>query len=773
MARVLQRAIVLCVFLMSATFSVFAADVVWNADTLSDGKLTAAVEGADNGTRAILCVYNDNLLLALTDAVVADFKATLSLDISNVSNDCYACVYVWEMGKLMPCEYVLSTITPQGITDGAGGLWVSDNQIVNRADSVAIKSFYPLYGAYEVEFDLTINTKGDNAILLGDSDNGILSYQTAGATLLFNGDNFVVRNGNGDGSYLDTGVTVCEASAGVSYHVTFSGDVRTNTYTVTIADSETSYTSDLLTARTHCARINSLAAISNGHNTTHEDNGSYSGQRFYVENFKRRNIDSEPEYYTGFSGRYYFLREAKSGLYARGNNGRVSVDYATVSDSSTDAQFLPRDMGDGTYALMCRSSSNRITSTSSAAGETLQSAAYETNNNSQHWILKPVSINAYLLRHSESNLYAAVSNGYLTTAQNGDIFYFIAADSVSPLVRIAETEAYISLTNTQKERFETIYESVAGDVFGRYGGNTEFTPRLRMDSLFNEILDGEFTAAEAKTKLEEFLNDTNNHIYNNQASFVAVSASLPNTAGTYFEKGDGVYSQRVDGEGGYYFWSGTYLSGYLYPLSIYSADGVLEQSIELYVEDQSNAAANAELFCNTIIQIPYVYRQYIKTARIRNDSANSFNCGASDLYIRINYVTNADSMRSTLTHELSHSVDYSTGSWSQGAGWSSAMSADMYTVSTYARTSKYEDFAEFGRLYFECYGNADMQKGLQILFPNRYASFWRLRNNSLGGFALWTDTQYIERGDNLGLISADTNAGSGSWNTIWDTMTLR
>ena len=90
-------------------------------------------------------------------------------------------------------------------------------------------------------------------------------------------------------------------------------------------------------------------------------------------------------------------------------------------------------------------------------------------------------------------------------------------------------------------------------------------------------------------------------------------------------------------------------------------------------------------------------------------------------------------MIESFVHELGHSLDYhangnpglSTQHWSQGAAWQNHIKNDIVTVSGYGNSNLYENFAEFARLYWLCYGNRDYQIGIAQLYPNTFASYKR------------------------------------------------
>ena len=705
-----------------------AVGITWSKDTLSEGSLTATVTGIEEGDRVAVATYTGGVFSSFNMVWSEGESASVPVEVKK--GDDTARAFVWEQTGMMP-KISDSYITADGIMDD--NTIFSDNQKINNAAAVGYRKITPLQGDYSVSFDLTVRVKGDNAIMLGDSTNGETGYGEASAILQFTGDSFTTRRGNGDGTYAEAAADICTFETDKLYHVTIQGNTTTNTFNVIINDGENEYIRDTMNAG-----IDTIAFVNTGKNTVN-NNGYYSNYNFFGTNLKVENKKTVeiPHYiYEGFEGLYYGMEVVSTGKYVRGNNGRLTADYSAITSDS--AKFIPRDMGDGSHAFVCKSSNNRIT-TAGTNGETLTSSGYVMTDNTQHWVMEESENysednKTYYLKHMDSGNYVGLSGTSLAlvTAANKKEIRFVPLEEESLLYRVAKTDAYNLLTSAQRERFESVYESVAGDVFGRYGGNSEWTPRIRMDNLFTEILSGTLTEAEQVRKLKAFLSAEDGFIYSGQASYQTVSTSIPGTAGVYCETDAGV-------AGTYDFWRGTMLEGVLYKLKIYNSSGVLEQTIDLYVQNDGIAQTNANTFKNIIVQIPYIYRKHLTTVKSRSDSANSYNGGGGVIYIRLNWSPDANGMRSTIVHELGHVNDQACGNWSSGSGWANAIAADMYAPSTYGATNSTEDFAEFCRMYFSCYGNGDLQRGLQIIMPERYASFGRMRKNNFGGWGLWED----------------------------------
>ena len=325
-----------------------AAEVVWTGYKAT-GRMSAHVNGIEAGDRVFVAAFNANDELVRAASAVSEGE---SVDVPiNFVNTSYTKTFIWDKDSLAPVNTVTSTLTAEGIKDDA---IFSDNQQANRIDEVVgYRTFDAVSGDYMIKMDVTLWKKGDNAIMLGGSSNGVLSYGTSSAILLFNGDNFSVRDGNGDGSYASSAVNLCSVEIGKTYEVVFWGNTNDDTYKVIITQGKNRYTSETIHSRTNTESIDTIALISNGKNTT-VINDCYSDFAFLGKNLEvitdSEDMVLEPIHvYDGFEGLYYGMMV--DGKYVRGNNGKLTYDYASVSDTS--AMFLPRDMGDGSHAFMC------------------------------------------------------------------------------------------------------------------------------------------------------------------------------------------------------------------------------------------------------------------------------------------------------------------------------------------------------------------------------------------------------------------------------------
>ena len=313
-----------------------AAEVVWTGYKAT-GRMSAHVNGIEAGDRVFVAAFNANDELVRAASAVSEGE---SVDVPiNFVNTSYTKTFIWDKDSLAPVNTVTSTLTAEGIKDDA---IFSDNQQANRIDEVVgYRTFDAVSGDYMIKMDVTLWKKGDNAIALGDSDNGVLSYGTSSAILLFNGDNFSFRDGAGNGSYAAGAVDLCPAELNKTYEIVFWGNTETDTYKIVITDGTKRYTSQVIHSRTNAEKLDTIALISNGKNTT-VINESYSDFAFLGKNLEiitdSDDMVLEPVYvYEGFEGLYYGMKV--DGKYVRGNNGKLTYDYNTVADAS--AMFIP------------------------------------------------------------------------------------------------------------------------------------------------------------------------------------------------------------------------------------------------------------------------------------------------------------------------------------------------------------------------------------------------------------------------------------------------
>ncbi len=494
--------------------------------------------------------------------------------------------------------------------------------------------------------------------------------------------------------------------------------------------------------------------------------------------------------YQGFAGQYQHIYA--DGQKLRDDGGTIVADNSEVKDMSD--QFLPRDMGDGGYAFESRSSNqphiekqlvdvydeyydewiyeykdvevwNGYTRRIAAAeqGAVLPASNYVfgksedfagMNDNTQHWIRVRSesytdSAPSYYLKSMQNGLYLGLSSDGRVIAVDYDhkaTVTFEALSDQSPLYLLSQTDAYASLTAEQRARIERVYESVAGDAFERNGAvmAENASPRGRLDTIYkNSKYQSSYQLMQA---LNGYISIGGGYATMHRSSTYHVSQDLPGTEGVTASRGAATIYY---GHPSWYHWpKNSSVKFSVYDLTINGPDGEFQQTIKIWVQDgDASCATNAERFEEIVTDIPFIYRKGITNLLIENSSDNSYYSAGQYLYIRLNHPNSAQSILDYLIHEMGHSLDAKKGggnNWSVNAGeWEQARQKDMFSMSSYGanilETYNAEDFAEFCRFYFSCFGNRDRQRAIQILCPNRYQLLKEIRVEYLEGLSLWED----------------------------------
>lgn len=458
--------------------------------------------------------------------------------------------------------------------------------------------------------------------------------------------------------------------------------------------------------------------------------------------------------YTGFCGTYQKICINNKTVYQQGS--KFVLTDSPITDKSD--LFLPRDMGDGSFAFENKKTENRIAK--AEQGEALPATLYNIhsyytehhdnfaglNDNTQHWILeRKDDTDTYYLKSLDNELYMGVSaSGELTAVDGGQKaeISFKPVPDESPLYLLSLQPGYDTLPENQRAQIERVYESVAGDVFeprSPYVIGEKETPRAAIDNLYNVRIKGQKVTAEQFHSIITSRFNKYSGFYNvipHIGKGYNVSMNLPDTEDSsykFYAAGE-PYTDAFDG-----------IQRITYMLKVYDKDDnndTRTQTIRMYIQNNDIGIKNAKTFCEVMKCLPYALRHNINTVTSTDSSERQYTCDGTSIAIQYNKTPSVEEMTEGIVHELGHSIDweYSSGSrWSMGAEWTKAMADDCYATSDYSHTNNKEDFAEFCRLYFACYTNRDWQRALMILFPNRYRLFKRVRMAVMDGYSLWDD----------------------------------
>lgn len=345
-----------------------------------------------------------------------------------------------------------------------------------------------------------------------------------------------------------------------------------------------------------------------------------------------------------------------------------------------------------------------------SADRTLQFVLKKSSNWSEEHL-------AYKIYHPVSQMYVGYSaeepytlQACGKTAPDYDFVFTKTGDSV--LGEVRTVPGYALLTEHEKERVFDLFGGIGAYSICYYGGDDvsqSFAQRsmMKLQEMYENLAD--MTDEEQAEKLRSIMQEP---AFSGQTNWYGLPA-LPGAEEVKLEIQDETY-------GTYDFWRGTQLNGTKYTLVI--TDAYDSQVINFHVEDDRVAISNGNNAMEALKRIPYPLRKNIKNMFIRNDTANSYNCGGNDFYMRIAWVANKDTIAMYMTHEFGHSMD-SIYNVNNSNSWQPARNSDIAGVSIYGNSNEWEDLADFGRLYFQCYGNINMMYGIRQMFPERYNTY--------------------------------------------------
>lgn len=421
--------------------------------------------------------------------------------------------------------------------------------------------------------------------------------------------------------------------------------------------------------------------------------------------------------------RTFYVKSAKSGMFLTGVNG-------AAADGSTGENVVLLRYGEEytsdpldkiPVALYLEKTAKYLSlGISERKGGKVSLEASLTRDGAEQFLLEKAKdwsedTLSYYLYHPQSGLYIGVDENkklYAYGKTKPEDSFLFTKTGYSAVGLLTTLPGYAQLSEEHKKRVLDVYGGVGARSLFRWGGlDTEWTLENALRQTAVSIYENRDTTT-AEEQAEAIKNGMAIAVYHNQTSYY----DLPELPGI-----TGIKTEFTEGEEGTYdFWRGTMLSGKKHTFSIIDEYGT--HTMTIYIENQSTAQTNAANLMEAIKQIPYPLRRNIKTIKVRNDGANSYNCGQNDLYMRVNWTPSVNAIAQYLTHEFGHSMDYSYNV-NGSKDWEKAMAADILKVSDYGSNNGYEDFAEFGRLYFQQYGNYNAMYALRQLYPNRYSVY--------------------------------------------------
>lgn len=417
--------------------------------------------------------------------------------------------------------------------------------------------------------------------------------------------------------------------------------------------------------------------------------------------------------YTDMFERYYTLDS---------ENGSIAMNGSSVTVADTGTAFRLKDMGEG-YVGFADSGAlkRRLYNNEGAVGRKL----YGFGGTSMLWELEDAGDGKYYIAHYDGG-YLAVENGAAVISDTPCAFE-LTLTGESPFTLVTSLEGYELMTEAEKQRLTEICTSAGAGIFPN-GTNASSLLEI-METEFSKIYDqrGTTSAEMQRTSILNALKTT--PAYSGSGS----TDELTDAALTDLPGGGASISKSAVMRETLYIWD-TGTKEYNRIDVTYTGYGH-SQTVKFYYDETGET--NVQTAIEALARFPYEYRQFLQQVNVYVPASTfSYNCDGPVLTVRVSNGTNVNSMARGFAHELGHSIDMAhSGSnanaadhWCQSAEWQKAVEDDILPVSQYGSTNLYEGFAEFARLYFQCYGSRDRMVGLKQLYPNRYASFVKLLN---------------------------------------------
>jgi len=429
--------------------------------------------------------------------------------------------------------------------------------------------------------------------------------------------------------------------------------------------------------------------------------------------------------YKGIYERYYTLSAGEGNLDYQGGS--------FVINSKGSRVFRLKHMGDGKVAFEDYISKMRITNDGG-----LKMKDYDPYTPAQHFVLEE-NQNYYAVKSALDGKYLSFKNNTVSLG-NEPCYFSLNLVGETPFTLATSLPGYYLLDEAQKQRMEEIYTSVGAGLFYYTNPLEGSTILKRGEELFTYLYKNRanMTAQEQK---DAILAEMAKPVFQGTCGGRYEILPLPDgdaevtlsepvrtrhVIWDLTENGEPFTGQEID----------------CYEIKVTYKTETTTQTVNLYCVDPT--FENIQNAAIALGKFPYNYRKYIKNLYVYYSTANTFNCGGEELFVRVSFIMDVKSIVDMIAHELGHSVDIASGGnqndtsthFCQSAIWQDGVKNDIITVSDYGILNYYEGFAEFSRLYFECYGKQDMEAALKQLFPGQYSAF-KVLLDRIGGISMY------------------------------------
>jgi hypothetical protein len=437
--------------------------------------------------------------------------------------------------------------------------------------------------------------------------------------------------------------------------------------------------------------------------------------------------------YDALSERYYTLDSAL---------GSISANKKVISVSDTATPLRIKDMGDGEYAF---EDTTQPRYRLRCEGDAVDLYYYLSSYAAQRWKIEKYA-SGYSIESSLGGYLAIEDSNVVISSEKYEWQLNLVGET--PFSLMTSLDGFKLLSSAEQQRVIDICTSVGADLFPAAvtSGSSWLDSREKeFSSLYYSRKS--LTAEEQRDKILEIVSTP----FFSLVEYYKIADEFPGAAEETVQsdpvKTKHVVWDIVEENGVYYSadddhpYVGDEINCYL--IKVTYKTGSQTQTVNLYCIDPE--FENVQNTITALGKFPYNYRKFIKNVYVyKSTTTSTYNCGSEELFVRLMGEATATDIEKGIAHELGHSVDYNANGnpntnsthWCQGSAWQSYVADDIATISTYGNSNYYEGFAEFSRLYFFCYGDRDMQIGIEQLYPNRFASFERLLTK-IGGIDMY------------------------------------
>ncbi len=379
----------------------------------------------------------------------------------------------------------------------------------------------------------------------------------------------------------------------------------------------------------------------------------------------------------------------------------VTVDVPADIDNFYDSMvWRVSPIGGDMYCAVNKNSGRSLDVPDALKDDGVQLIQYSYNGNAQQKMTFEKSGEAYTIKPSHADTYLADQDGKLVQISDktaSEAQWVLLPIEESIMRRVAETPGYALLADEQKRAFDNYFFSKMD--MSRSVRNSAETLLANNDYLTlsaeaqKELLITALTYTASGQVVGDVVNET-------PAKYTIVKAE-----------------QVPD----YDIWRGSRTTCWVYDVEM---DGDVEGQVHKFQFISNEADKDAPMVTKAIEAIgvfPYALRQHVHKLYWKSgDTANSYNGGGNEIWIRLTWEPTRQQISQTLSHELGHVLEQNM--LQDPDVWSLAERLDATPISSYGSSNETEDLAEFSRTYWTNLGK-DTFDELEKVYPNRLKIF--------------------------------------------------